>query len=458
MSDQSDLATENAAARPDTFRFGGFTLSADEGVLALHYGFEGGPEFTERLDFYTGFADRPPETLAAIERAAHLLSAVAGVSYYKLFASQNLDFGRLELSEQARSFVADTYRAGLAEFAHRAGLSLADRLKFSGGAEPAGIGERGSLANDRSLVLIGGGKDSLVSLAAMQAAGEDFALFAVNPRDPMTNAAEVAGVPLIRVTRSLDPLLFEWNEKPGTYNGHVPITAIVSLIACVAALVHGYGNVILSNERSADEPTLSNADGEVNHQYSKSTAFERDFARVIAADVHLELAYFSLLRPLSEAHIARTFAKRDDFDRVFTSCNRAFALRNRPDTLWCGDCAKCRFTFLLLAPHMAKERLLGIFPANLLDDSAQEQGYRDLMGIGLHKPWDCVGEERESALTLATLARDPAWKDAAIVRKLAAELNVSDEELARGMDELMAPEPAPLPDHFRELIAAYAAG
>jgi len=458
MPNNADPATQNPDTVPDCFCFGGFTLSAEAGTLDLHYAFEGGPEFTERLDFHTGFAELPPETLAAIERAATLLSAVAGVSYYKLFATKRLDFGELALSEQARRFVADTYRWGMAEYAHRNELTLGDRLNFSGGKEPAAPPSPAPIASDKSLVLIGGGKDSLVSLAAMQAAGEDFALFAVNPRGPMTGAADVAGKQLIKVTRSLDPLLFEWNEKPGTYNGHVPITAIVSLIAVIAALAHGYGNVILSNERSADEPTLIGQEGEVNHQFSKSTAFEEDFARLITNEVHPNLAYFSLLRPLSEPHIARSFAKRDDFDAVFTSCNRAFALRNRPDTLWCGDCAKCRFTFLLLAPAMSPDRLLGIFPANLLDDPAQEAGYRDLMGIGLHKPWDCVGEERESALTLALLARDPVWRDTAIVRKLADELQVSDDELERGMAEILSPEPAPLPARFRDLIHAYAAG
>ncbi|BDI60881.1 hypothetical protein [Qipengyuania nanhaisediminis] len=453
----SHPAPNDPGDAPGSFRFGGFTLAPEAGTFALHYGFEDGPQFTEQLDFHARFDQLSAERLNAIESAAHLLSALAGVSYYKLFASRTLDLGPLELSDEARGFIADTYRAGLAEFAHRAGLSLKDRLNFTGGEQRPGKDAADTgLTEAKSLVLIGGGKDSLVSLAAMQAANEDFALFAVNPRGPMVNAAKVADIPLLRVTRKLDPGLFEWNERPGTYNGHVPITAIVSMIAVIAALIHGYGNVILSNERSADEPNLIGQDGAVNHQYSKSTAFERDFARTIARDVEPRLAYFSLLRPLSEPHIARLFARRDDFDRVFTSCNRAFALRDRPDALWCGDCAKCRFTFLLMAPAMDKDRLLAIFPGNLLDDPAQESGFRDLMGIGLHKPWDCVGEERESALTLALLARDPAWREAAIVRKLAGELAIGDDDLERGIAGLLKPGAAPLPPRFADLIADYA--
>ena len=107
---------------------------------------------------------------------------------------------------------------------------------------------------------------------------------------------------------------------------------------------------------------------------------------------------------------------------------------------------------------MDKDRLLAIFPANLLDDPAQEEGFRDLMGLGKHKPWDCVGEERESALTMATLARDPRWQDAEIVKRLAPELEISDADLVAGMAELYALEPAPLPEKFRALLAAYVAG
>lgn len=443
-------------ATGDLFEFAGHSVDAAAGLITLRYTFAGGPVFCEELDFGTSFEGLPAQTRAAIDRAASVLHAIAGVSYYKLFAQERLDLGDLALSDFAREFIAQTYRSGLAEFAHRNSISLKHRLNFEGGRKLGAFVPTRTQNAAKSLVLIGGGKDSLVSLAAMQAAKADFALFAVNPRAPMIKAAEAAGVPLLSVKRSLDPQLFEWNERPETLNGHVPITAIVSLIATIAALVHGYGNIILSNERSADEPTLV-SDGEaVNHQYSKSTQFEIDLAKLIAQDVDASLGYFSLLRPLSEAHIARLFAKRDDFDGIFTSCNRAFALRDRPDALWCGDCAKCRFTFLLLAPAMDKERLLAIFPHNLLDDPDQEQGYRDLMGIGLHKPWDCVGEERESALTLALLATNPDWRDMAIVKRLGAELSITPDALEAGLEEILTPANASLPGSFNDLILAYA--
>ena len=58
----------------------------------------------------------------------------------------------------------------------------------------------------------------------------------------------------------------------------------------------------------------------------------------------------------------------------------------RRGTGWCGDCPKCRFVFLALAPWMEPERLVRIFGRNLLDEPAQEEGFGELVGLGAHKP------------------------------------------------------------------------
>ena len=106
-------------------------------------------------------------------------------------------------------------------------------------------------------------------------------LLAVNPKKPMADCARASGFPLISVTRNLDPLLFKLNEN-GALNGHVPITAIVSLIALAGAFVYGYDTVILSNERSADEGNIVDAGVQINHQYSKASEFEADLRNYLA--------------------------------------------------------------------------------------------------------------------------------------------------------------------------------
>ena len=127
--------------------------------------------------------------------------------------------------------------------------------------------------------------------------------------------------------------------------------------------------------------------------------------RVRAAHVAADLHYYSLLRPLSELAVARQFAKTDRYDAQFSSCNRNFhLLGERPANRWCGVCPKCHFVFLALAPFMSKPRLVGIFGRNLLDDPAQTGGYDALLEYQDHKPFECVGEGRESRAAMAALA------------------------------------------------------
>jgi len=443
------------------FRYTGHRIDHAAGTLSFDYAFADGPQFTETISFGAPFPPMDDATRPAFEAAVAMLYAVAGVSYYKLYAPAQLDLGGLPMGAADLAFLHGVFEDGLGEFAYRNGLDLDQRLQFvNPGPAPtlspatAGEGEVG-----RSAVLIGGGKDSLVSVETLRHAGLDFDLFAVNPRSPMENCAAVAGKPLLRVKRELSPALFALNGTPGTYNGHVPITAIVSLIAVAGAFVHGYRNVVLSNERSADEANIRSADGrEVNHQFSKTTRFEGEFRAFLARLGGDPIRYFSLLRPLSEVHIARLFARTDIYDAVFTSCNKAFRLTDRPDALWCGDCAKCRFTFLLMALPMGPERLLGIFGTNLLDDPAQFDGFHALTGLKTHKPWDCVGEEREAITLFSLLARDPRWQNAAVVRQMAGELGEFAADADAALADFMTPHWSDsLPPTFEQALRSYAA-
>ncbi|MET1162553.1 MAG: endonuclease domain-containing protein, partial [Pseudoxanthomonas sp.] len=155
----------------------------------------------------------------------------------------------------------------------------------------------------------------------------------------------------------------------------------------------------------------------------------------VAADLH----YYSLLRPLSELAVARQFARTDRYDAHFSSCNRNFhILGERPVNRWCGVCPKCHFVFLALAPFMPKPRLVGIFGRNLLDDPAQAGGFDALLEFQDHKPFECVGEGRESRAAMAVLAARPEWKEDALVarftREIRPQLTASELEIAPLME------------------------
>jgi len=215
------------------------------------------------------------------------------------------------------------------------------------------------------------------------------------------------------------------------------------MIAALTALLFSYRRIALSNERSASEGNVVHDGREVNHQYSKSLEFERRIAKIIADASGGAIGYFSLLRPYSEAKIARLFARETRFDHVFSSCNRNFRLGGHDGPLWCGECPKCHFTFLILAPVMPKERLLSIFGQDLLDKSANEPSYRELTGLAGQKPWECVGEIEEAAACLHALSERPEWRETAIIRTLRPELDrqYSPPRLADAMTELLTDAP-----------------
>src|SRR5690606_39332149 len=123
----------------------------------------------------------------------------------------------------------------------------------------------------------------------------------------------------------------------------------------------------------------------------------------------------------SELAVARQFAKIDRYDAHFSSCNRNFhLLGERPTSRWCGVCPKCHFVFLALAPFMPKPRLVGIFGRNLLDDASQVPGYDALMEYRDHKPFECVGEARESRAAMAALASRPEGREDAVGQRFRA--------------------------------------
>jgi hypothetical protein len=283
-------------------------------------------------------------------------------------------------------------------------------------------------------------------------------LFAVNPKRPMIACAEAAGLPLIGIGRTLDPGLFELNER-GAFNGHIPITAINSFIAVAAAYVHGFDAVVLSNERSAEEGNTRIGNRVVNHQYSKTAEFEADLQHYLEALVPNgpRPKYFSLLRPLAELHIAHMLARTTRYDDVFTSCNRSFKLRGEaPESRWCGACPKCHFVFLILATAMAPQRLEKIFGRNLLDDPGQLAGYEELTGLSGIKPWECVGELAESGAALIRLSEDEAWAGKHVVAALAPRLREKMPNHRAVWEELLRPaSPELMPAHFREILNSH---
>ncbi|MGN6517976.1 MAG: endonuclease domain-containing protein, partial [Dokdonella sp.] len=327
---------------------------------------------------------------------------------------------------------------GLGLFAYPNPLDLRGCIRFPvGGAPPAPT--EPAPTSRRTLVPIGGGKDSLVSVEMLKAAGVDATAVWVGNSPLIAACAARTGLPLLNIRRELSPLLFEYN-KQGAYNGHIPVTAINSAILAVAAVLYGHDAIAFSNERSASSATLEYDGQPVNHQWSKGWEFERSFHERLHALVSPTLDYYSLLRPLSELAVAERFARTARYDDVFSSCNRNFRILGpKPADRWCGQCPKCHFVFLALAPFMPKPRLLAIFGRNLLDDESLAAAFDALMEYRDHKPFECVGEGGESRAAMHALAQRAEWREDALVARFVDEVLPQVDQASLALAPLLAP-------------------
>ena len=423
------------------FRFVGCGFDAQTGVARLAYAFDDGPELVETVTLPGApfVLDAAREHAAA--QALRVLHLVAGVSYYKAAVPREIRIEGAPIDAATAAFLESVYLNGLGEFAYRNGLDLRDRIRFPHGDGDATAAPSLGL-RPHALVAIGGGKDSLVSIEALRAEGVEQTVTWIGGSQLIAACAAHTGLPTLNIGRQLAPQLFDFNRQ-GAWNGHIPVTAVNSAILAFAAVVLGVDQVVFSNERSASYGSLIPGTGEVNHQWSKGWAFESAFGDWLQRHVAADLQYYSLLRPLSELAVARQFARSNRYDAHFSSCNRNFhILGERPTSRWCGVCPKCHFVFLALAPFMPKTRLVGIFGRNLLDDPAQVGGFDALLEYQDHKPFECVGEGRESRAAMAALAQRPDWREDALVARFAREIAPQLDAGALHIEPLLALEGA----------------
>ncbi|MEO8809158.1 MAG: UDP-N-acetyl-alpha-D-muramoyl-L-alanyl-L-glutamate epimerase [Rhodanobacter sp.] len=419
------------------FRF--TRASYADGVAELAYAFDDGEELVERIRFPRAPAV-PAERRAAFDAALKLLHLIAGVSYYKAGVPPRIELSDGPLDDATADLLDDLYLHGLAEFAYRNGIDLRGRIAFARGAQ-APLPATALDLPQRTLVPIGGGKDSLVAVDAIKAIGGEATAVWIGNSALIAACAARTGLPALNIQRELAAGLFEMNRL-GAWNGHIPVTAVNSAILAVAAILYGYDSIAFANERSASVATLEYDGQQVNHQWSKGYAFEQLLGDWLHTHVASDLDYCSLLRPYSELAITRAFAKQTSYFDVFSSCNRNFRLLGpKPVDRWCGQCPKCHFVFLALAPFLSKPRLLSIFGRNLLDDEGQSAGFDALLEYQDHKPFECVGEGAEARAAMYALSQRPEWQEDALVARFRSEILPQLDASQLALEPWLEPSP-----------------
>ncbi len=444
-----DAFEGSAPRRGQVFRYEAFATDAERGLLTCRYSLDG-REFAERVSLTPG----PGWDTPAAQAAARIVYLLAGVSYYKTAAPPVIDLGGTALTGREAAFLREFYTAGLGEYAYRNGLDLSGlRIAAPAPADPGGCdtepptagllpqpaaasrpapapASRPAVRHLRPLIPFGGGIDSIVTVEGVRERTSDIALFVVSlPLDrfaAIERPAAVSGLPVIRAGREIDPQLLRAGEL-GFLNGHVPVTGIICAIAVLAAVLNDRDAVVMSNEWSASVPTLEHNGQQVNHQWSKSAAFEASFRELLAASEAGLPDIFSALRDRTELWVAEKFAALTRYHQTFRSCNRAFHIEvSRRLGHWCGQCDKCCFIDLILAPYMSAEQLKAVFAEDggggePLGNPELKAKFQTLLGSGT-KPFECVGEVNECRAAVVLAASRPDRKGTALLQDLAAEV------------------------------------
>lgn len=321
------------------------------------------------------------------------------ISYWKAFASPFIIIECGGLSDAQIGFWKKIYFNGLGEYFYLNSIetNIKDFVNIISSKDEFGKCDL-RFRKNRVILPIGGGKDSVVSMEIIKRGDFEIIPMIINPRGASLSSVERGGFDIDSIAiinREIDPYLLDLNAL-GYLNGHTPFSAMLAFYNLLISALTSCRHIALSNESSASESTVKGLD--INHQYSKSLEFENDFREYTREFIHKDINYFSLLRPLSELQIAQEFAFHTRYHDVFRSCN----VGSKTD-IWCCNCPKCLFAYIILSPFLSPDKLSTMFSENLLDKDSLSNYLDELTGLCPSKPFECVGtiHEVNHALSLA---------------------------------------------------------
>ncbi len=394
------------------FIFESYSFDPETGEIRLVYSLDDEVQFTEIIEIPTEGI-----RLNAIEQALLSLHIAGGASYYKTCCPKNIEVRSGILNTEQAEFWNMVYQKGLGEFFYENKIDSRGLINFPV-REPGKpvFHQSDRPSTGKVLVPIGGGKDSIVTIEKLRAEEKDITLLRMGSHPLIDQIVSITGLPCITVKRKLPRKLFEMNEQ-GALNGHIPITAYLSSMAVVIAEAIGFDEIIMSNEKSANEGNVEYLGEQINHQWSKSAEFETAFNAYVDKYINKHLTYFSKLREMTELEIVEEFAKLPQYFESATSCNSNWKIsREHQSMKWCGTCPKCTFVFALMAAHLSKDIVVKMFGGNVFDDESTIPLFQQLLGLEGFKPFECVGTPEETNQAFEMIRERGEFADSAVMK------------------------------------------
>ncbi len=322
---------------------------------------------------------------------------INAINYYKLTISPKFTIKAGKIDANQKAFFKKLFYNGLGEFMYVNQINI-PREQFMEIVcdEPEEKAEF-RIGDDfhGNLIPVGGGKDSIVTLEALQPMHDENICFNYNRSIYPENHAAIDSIKFagytfdesVNFNLTIDEKMLELN-KQGYYNGHIPFSSCLAFASVIMAYLNNRAHIVLSNEASANEGNIAGT--EINHQYSKSFEFEQDFRWYISTYFTDKIDYFSLLRCLNEYEIVQKFLKNRNYLSIFRSCNVGTR-----ENKWCGACAKCLYVYIMLYPFVDHAQLMAIFGYDMFQNPNLLQIFIGLYNPDATKPFDCVGTREE---------------------------------------------------------------
>jgi hypothetical protein len=384
--------------RYSVFRYESFSFEKTQASITARFKFSIPPDisFTPEVHFEAvsnGWHNIPED---ALNNAIFHLGLIESLSYWKSTASPVIEVQAGTLSREQVNWWRDLLINGMGEFFYHNDIDFTapDFVEFRPASAAPPPKPFTDPLPDRSLLTIGGGRDSALAGALLRDSDRPFTCMMLNPSTAAINIARhvTPNDPVI-IRRSICPELLELNRR-GFLNGHTPFSAYLAFLGAVCLLLYGYDKVIVANERSSDESNVRYRERDINHQYSKTLRFERLFDEYLSKYLIPRGRYFSFVRPLYELQIGELFSRFPALFDLFKSCNR------KRSASWCGECPKCLSVFLTMYPFVSRSRLMKIFGTDLFCSEGNIAIVRRLAGLEV-KPFECVATTGEIATALA---------------------------------------------------------
>jgi 7-cyano-7-deazaguanine synthase in queuosine biosynthesis len=347
----------------------------------------------------------------ALKNLIFNLGMIEALSYWKATCSPKIEILAGNLNKEQIRWWRNLIFKGMGQFFFENKINFLEKnfLKIESFGEKFERFE-GELNENKILVPVGGGKDSVVTIEYLKKMKKDLVLFCLNPNKNQKKIIEISGIrKKVFVKREIDKKLLELNQR-GFLNGHTPFTAYLCFLSVLVAVLKDCKFIAFSNEKSSNEGNVKYLGKIINHQYSKSEEFEKKFRFYSKKYLAKRVECFSLLRNLYELEISALFSQFPQYFDAFLSCNVAFQTKSgtkKPIKKWCGECPKCLFVFTSLYPFIG-ERVIKIFGKNLFEDKKLLPLMLQLIGKKKFKPFECVGTKKESFLAFKLSLR--RWK------------------------------------------------